>query len=293
MNWHDLPPLAALRAFASFAQTGNVTLAGDALNVSHAAISQQLRALEKFMGVSLLDRSSRALALTEDGAHLARALELGFGAIDVAVRDLMQADDSRPLHISTTPTFAAGWLMPRLASLRVTHPGLDVMLEATPKLVPLEPGGVDVAVRYGHGNWPGLKSEPLLLSPIVVVAAPELLAGRTITEPGDLSGLPWLEELGTTEGGNWLKSRGVSQGIVGGRTQVPGNLLLDGARDGQGVAVVVRHFVEPDLQSGRLCALFSENASQGYHILTRNGVPRAALRDFLRWLRRQRTTSTP
>lgn len=287
MNWQDLPPLSALRAFAAFAQTGNVAQAGVALNVSHAAISQQLRALESHLGVALLDRTGRALVLTDNGQRLADALSLGFGAIGTAVQELTGADASRPVHISTTPTFAASWLMPRLAGFRSVCPGVNLMIDPTPKMVDLTPGGIDVALRYGSGDWPGVNSELLLSSEMVVVAAPSLVPHRDTLTPADLADLPWLVELGTTESTNWLRSKGVDRGIAGGSTQVPGNMLLDGVRDGQGVAVTVRQFVEADLQAGRLVELFCENDAGGYHIVTRPGVLRPTVKVFVQWLRRQ------
>ena len=151
MNWFDMPPLAALRAFSAFAESGNVVQAGAALNVSHAAISQQLRALEKYFDTALLDRSGRTMVLTEEGAHLARALSLGFGAIGSAVDDLLRQKRARPLHISTTAAFAAGWLMPRLSAFRASNPDIDLMIDASPTFADLTPGGVDLAIRYGHG----------------------------------------------------------------------------------------------------------------------------------------------
>jgi LysR family glycine cleavage system transcriptional activator len=292
MSLSELPPLAALKSFSAFAEAGNVAQAGAALNVSHAAISQQLRLLERHMGVALLDRTGRALVLTTEGRKLADALSLGFGAITTAVQDLIGADADRPLHISTTPTFAASWLMPRLPGFRATHPDIDLMLDPSPQLVPLSPGGIDIALRYGSGDWPGLISEPLLQSAMIVVAAPKLLKGCRIDSPADLAQFPWLEELGTTESTNWLRSKGVADGIVRGTMQVPGNLLLDGARDGQGVAVIVRHFVQADLNAGRLVALFEEETSSGYHIVTRPDVLRPAARTFVRWLRKQNSLNS-
>jgi LysR family transcriptional regulator, glycine cleavage system transcriptional activator len=286
--WQDMPPLAALRAFSAFAQSGSVVQAGAALNVSHAAISQQLRGLERHMGLALLDRTGRAMALTDDGTRLANALELGFGAIAATVQELTGADEERPLHVSLTPTFASSWLMPRLTGFQTLYPDINLMLDPSSTLVSLDPGGIDLAIRYGHGDWPGLTCEPLLISPMVIIAAPSLIAGRVIRTPADLASMTWLEELGTTEASNWLQSRGVEQGRVKRRIQVPGNLLLDGARDGQGVTVVVRDFAEPDLKAGRLVELFSEDSDNGYHIVTRPGVLRPVAKTFVQWLRRQK-----
>ena len=288
MDWVNMPPLAALRAFSAFAEKRNVVDAGRALNVSHAAISQQLRALENRLGTALVDRSGRTLSLTDAGERLAHALELGFGAIESAVQDLSAADAQRPLHISCTPTFASAWLVPRLTDFRARHADIDLVLDPTPALVRLEPGGVDVPIRYSSGNVPGLQSEPLLMSPVVVVASPQLLKGRRTDQPEDMAGLPWLEELGTHEASAWLRSHGVEQGLVGTRIQMPGNLLLPALREGQGVSAVVRHFVEPDLECGHLVELFTGATGGGYLILTRPGPLRAAAKAFVSWLRTQR-----
>lgn len=239
------------------------------------------------MGVTLLDRSSRALSLTAEGKQLARALDLGFGAIGAAVQELKGADAHRPLHISCTSSFAASWLMPRLPDFRDKHPEINLMLDPSPELVAFKPGGVDLAIRYGEGIWPGLEVELLLASPMVIVAAPGLLPATGEVTPADLANYPWLEELGTTESTAWLETYGVHISNQLSRVQVPGNLLLDGVRAGQGVVATVRHFVEDDLRSGRLVELFCETDNRGYHIVTRPGVLRPAARKFVQWLRRQ------
>ncbi|MDR9393217.1 LysR family transcriptional regulator [Roseovarius sp. SYSU LYC5161] len=291
MNWLELPPLTALRAFAALAETGSTMSAGAALNVSHAAISQQVRSLETHMGVALVDRTGRELMLTSEGRQLADACSVGFGAIARMTAALSAADADRPLQISTTPSFAAHWLMPRLSDFREAHPRIDLMIDPTPRIVPIEPGGIDIAIRYGTGDWPGLDSRPLFETPIVAVAAPELVAGRDVSEPADLTGLPWLQEFGTTEASDWLRRRGVTRDREGGLTQVPGNLLLDGLRNGYGVAVTVREWVRHDIDAGRLLELFRDGGAAGYHIVTRPGVLRPPARSFAAWLRKQARNS--
>ncbi|MDP5219630.1 LysR family transcriptional regulator [Ruegeria sp. 2205SS24-7] len=287
MDWMNLPPLASLRAFSAFAERRNVTQAGQALNVSHAAISQQLRALESHLGISLLDRSGKSLTLTADGEHLARALQLGFGAIGAAIDDLTRSGADRPVHVSLTSTFAASWLMPRLPAFRCNHPEVSLILEPSPDVVELRPGGVDLAIRYGAGGWAGVQSQMLLQTPMVIVAAPELLGGKTDWSPADLAHLPWLEEIGTTEASTWLAGRGASMDPAAGRISLPGNLVLDGLRAGQGVTITVRHFVQQDILSGRLVELYAEPDTRGYHIVTGQGALRPTVRTFVGWLKRQ------
>jgi len=287
MNWREMPPLAALRAFAAFVDTGSVVAAGQALSVSHAAVSQQLRTLEAHLGVSLLDRSGRSMRLTSDGEILAQGCTDGFSSITRAVSLITGAEAARPLHISPTPSFAAAWLMPRLPEFRVAHPAINLVLNPTSDIVTLTPGGVDLSIRYGRGDWDGLDSELLVPTSMVVVAAPALVVGHDISDVSQLGALPWLEEVGTSESSRWLSSHGAADVARGTLTQVPGNLMLDGARDGQGVAVTVRTFVEADIQAGRLVVLHEDaTPGAGYHLVTGPGVHRPALRAFIRWIRK-------
>ena len=292
MDWRILPPLSALRAFAAFAETGNVVAAGKALGVSHAAISQQLRALEQHLDVTLLDRSGRSMHLTAEGERLARGLRAGFGEIVEVVAEITGRQERRPIHVSVTPTFAASWLMPRLPKFRAAHPSVDLMIDPSANLVDLGTSGIDVAIRYGVGPWPGPEAEMLLRSPMVVVAAPSLVGTEPFSDLNQLAKFPWLEEFGTSESTRWLRRFGVSE-MATGMLQVPGNLMLDGARDGQGVAVTVQAFVARDVAAGRLRELHVAEAAGGYHIVTRPGVLRKPVKAFVAWLRREAGEAAP
>ncbi|SLN60309.1 Glycine cleavage system transcriptional activator [Roseovarius litorisediminis] len=286
MDWLSLPPLSALRAFVALAETGSAVAAGTKLNVSHAAISQQIKSLEAHMGLSLVNRSGRALELTSEGQQLADSLSVGFETISRTISALTGADANRPLHISTTPMFASAWLMPQLGGFHAAHPDIDLILSTTPKVEPLDTGNIDIALRYGAGNWPGLVSESLFLSPMVVVAAPSLVGERTFQSFEELAEFPWVMDAGISEANNWLSGIGTLSKMGQGSIQLPGNLLLDGARDGRGIAVAIRTFAETDIRAGRLRVLFEKNDKKGYHIVTRPGVQRPALKTFLKWLRK-------
>ena len=277
-----------MRAFAAFCQTGSVQKAGDLLGVSHAAISQQIRSLEAHLNLVLVDRSSRALEMTPEGAQLAEALCEGFRLMERTVATLTGADAERPVHISTTQLFASTWLMPRLTEFQDKHPGIDLMVNPSAELADPGPGGFDVALRFGSGNWPGLEAEMLVPTDIVITAAPSLVADRVIADPCDLLDLPWLQELGTNESADWLRKHGVTQTRVKRVTHVPGNLMLDGARAGQGVISTAMSSVETDVREGRLRILFRDKGDTGYHIVTRPGIMRPAAKAFVTWLRRQK-----
>lgn len=284
--WMTLPPLAALRAFSALAEAGSVTAAGRQLNVSHAAVSQQVRALEAHLAVPLAERTPRGIVLTAEGRHLAAAVAAGFGEIARAIEELGREAAGRPLKVTTTPSFAAGWLMPRLADFRARHPGIDLVIDASSETRRIGPGDADLAIRYGGGAWQGLDAELLVPSSIVVVAAPALIAGRHVASVADVADLPWMQELGTNEATELLERSGYARAVAG-MTSLPGNLMADAARDGQGIAFTARAFVAADIVAGRLVALFESGEDDGYFLVTRPGVQRPAVRAFTAWARRQ------
>lgn len=291
IDWTVLPPLAALRAFAAYGESGNLTAAGARLNVSHAAVSQQIRGLEERLGIALIERNGPKTALTPEGQRLARVLEQGFETMAAAIAELTGADALRPVQVSVTPSFASAWLMPRLADLRARHPEISLMIDASPTLRALRPGEMDVAIRHGLGDWPGVDAELLLRSPIAVVAAPSLVGDGEISGPEDLTRYHWLHETGVNEASQWLACHGVTQQIAAGSTALPGNMVMEAARLGQGVAILARPFIADDVAAGRLRLLFQDELDKAYYVVTRPGVQRAAVRSFVRWLKRQKVAA--
>ncbi|MGH1424234.1 MAG: LysR family transcriptional regulator [Pseudooceanicola sp.] len=290
MDWLSIPSLTALRAFAAYAETGSMTAAGRRLNVSHAAVSQQIRALEEFLGLTLIVRSGGGGGggdLSPEGRDLAEAVQGGFERMYRAIADLTGADADRAIQISTTPGFASNWLMPRLPDFRARHPGVSLMIDPTPEVRPLRPGGLDIAVRYGNGAWPGCVAELLVDTPITIVAAPSLVGDGQFTSPADLTRFHWLQELGTSEASEYLGRYGAVLDRAQGLTSLPGNLVLQAARDGQGVAATAGAFAEADIAAGHLRLLFEDRKHKGYYIVTRDGVMRPQARLFYRWLRGQ------
>ncbi len=282
-----MPPLSALRAFSAVARTGGFSSAGQELNVSHAAVSQQVRKLEDHLGTTLLYRGPRGSALTADGARLAEALGEAFQTIADAVSELDTANTARPLQVTMTPGFAVSWLMPRIPEFTHEHPNLELMLNPTTDVVPLTPGGVDVAIRFGAGNWPGVDSTPLFHTNVVIVASPGLLAGRRIDRPEDLLDLRWLQEPGRSEISDWLTGHGILSRKNENLTLLPGYLVMQGVQSGLGITAVARAFVEEDIRNGTLVVLFEDILpGTGYFIVTRPGVMRGPLKSFVEWLRR-------
>ncbi len=284
MNWRDMPPLSALRAFEAYATHGSLQRAGDRLSVSHAAVSQQIRNLESHLNVTLLDRSGRQAQLTLEGMALANVLSTSFDAISAQITQMTTKDAERPLIVSTTPSFAANWLVPRLADFRVKHPLINVVIDANPDLSELGSNGSDVAIRFGQGAWPGVEERLLIKTRRVAVAAPSFICDDCPTSPEDLARFPLLQEIGTSESSLWLEKHGVSDAGQGGVTVLPGSLTLDAARMGQGITVTAGIWVQADLDAGRLVKLFEDDEDYGYFVVTRAGVQRASLKAFVKWV---------
>lgn len=284
MDWSTLPPLTALRAFAAYADTKSMAEAGARLNVSHAAISQQIKGLEDHLKLTLIDRSRGSGALTPEGRALADTTLTGFAAISELSAELTGRDADRPLHISTTPSFASSWLMPRLAKFREKHPDLSLMVDPTPEVRALGPGGIDMAIRYGTGHWTGLEAELLIETRIAVVAAPSLVGDTVFQSPGDLTEFHWFQELGTNETTEYLELHGTALTNSRGLTSVPGNIMLEAARAGHGIAITARAWADPDIDAGRLRLLFEGEKQKGYYLVFRPGVMRPSARAFYRWM---------
>lgn len=288
MDWSALPSLSCLKAFESAARHRSYTAAGREMNVSHAAVLQQVRRLESCLDMPLMQRDGSRLSLTQEGAALAARLSEGFGIVHDAVSALIAQEADRPLRISMTPSFAVRWLMPRIASFRAENPDIELMLNPSVDLVDIKGGTFDLAIRFGTGGWPGLDEELLVPSNFVVVAARELVDREKIETLEDLMRVPWLQELGTDEFIRWLGVRGVKVENKHDITHLPGHMLLDALRDGQGIGSVARVFVEEEVRAGRLVVLFEEDPAvpTGYRLVYRPGVMRPALKSFTSWLRR-------
>lgn len=285
IDWRHLPPLTALRAFAAAAEAGSFSAAARALNVTHAAVVQQVRALEAHLGVELAYRDGRAIALTAEGGRLARALGEGFGTIAAAASEARTARGDMPLRVTMTPSFATQWLMPRLGAFWAAHPDVPLSLHPDKRVVDLRREGMDVAIRFGAGDWPGVTATFLTVADYVILGAPGLLQGRRLDRPG-LAAMPWIVEQDWPEGLALLRGLGLDPATLQ-ITEMPNEeLALSAARAGYGLHIEAAALVEPDVASGRLVVVDHVGADRlAYFLVTRPGPPRPALRRFMDWLR--------
>ncbi len=284
MDWLRLPPLNGLRAFSAVAETGSYSLAADRLNVTHAAVSQQVKALEKRLGIALVMRTGRGIQLTSEGALLARELEIGFATIGRGIERLSEDAANRPVQITMSPAFAVEWLMPRIAEFQHENPKITLMLNPTSEVVELKPRGIDVAIRYRDRRRPHQDVGAVLISDMIVIGTPSLVGGRDLCDPASLVDLPWLQELGTNEAAEWFTYHGVVPDRPLTVNHMPGNLIMDAVRRGDGITYTARAFFRDDLEAGKVVELFSEPLFGVYYIQTPQEHRRPAVKMFLDWL---------
>ncbi len=287
MDWRNLPSLNALKAFSALADTGSYTHAGSALNVTHAAVMQQVKSLEEHFGLQLVIRTGRAILMTEDGRILADKIKTGFEHILDGVDTLTANELARPVQVTMSPAFAAMWLMPRLADFQTRFPDITLLLNPTGSFVELKPGGMDVAIRYSRTDALAEDADTLLDLDLVVVGAPSLLEAGAISEPADLLHMPWLQELGTQEVSDWFSRRGVPLDRPLMISHMPGNLIMDAVKRGDGITYTVRQWLKDEIQNGDLVEMFGEERGGVFYIHTLPTEKRRAVRTFVNWLKSQ------
>lgn len=259
MSVRLLPSLSALRAFEAAARHASAKLAAQELHVTPTAISHQVRALEAWLGTALFERRPRQLHLTAAGRELQAVLAAGLDSFAATLARLRHTVGRQQVTLTTTPAIAARCLMPRLDWMREHHPMLDVRIHATHELVPLDGIAADVAVRYGHGPWPGIDSEPLLDNVFVPACSPSL----GLTRAADLPRFPLIhfeprggksKPIGWSEWQVRAKVRGLDAGA--GAVFTDETHTIAAAMAGQGVALVSRALVTEELERGLLVKPF-------------------------------------
>ncbi|CAB3972856.1 MULTISPECIES: transcriptional regulator GcvA [Burkholderia] len=266
MDLRQLPALNAIRAFEAAARHENFSRAADELYVTHGAVSHQVRALEEELGVQLFTRNGKRLCLTDVGMRYAQQIRTALMVIADATRDVRANDRDRRLVVSMLSSFAARFITPRIGTFIERHPEIDVELQSTNSLTDFARDDVDLAIRFGHGNYAGLHVEPLFDEVFFPACAPTLNGGKLPQTPADLVHYNLLrsdDELWRP----WFDAAGLKtltepkRGIL---YQDSSNLLL-AAIDGQGIALVRRSLAVHDLLDGRIVRLFDIDGPSPWH----------------------------
>ncbi|WP_371325308.1 LysR substrate-binding domain-containing protein [Dechloromonas sp. ZY10] len=293
-----LPPLSTLRTFLVAATRLNFRQAASDLHVTPAAVSQQIRSLEDYLGCSLFERSPRSLRLTPAGMALLPGIRDGFACFAEALAQLPAVRPEGTLHVGAPAAFASRWLVPHLGEFNRRHPEITLHLGSAPDYVdatvipqPLIPDAVDVLIRYGHGHYPGQASLRLQTGDYLAVCAPALwrpelpfaawLARQTLLHDASI---PLPEQ--RPNWGEWCRLAGLD-GINCRQGPSFSNAVLvhEAALAGQGVALMQRAHITDDLADGRLqiCHRQALPSAYAYYLLLRQPATPAA-KVFADWL---------
>ena len=251
-----LPPMQALRAFEAAARAHSLTKAAQALNLTHGAISHQIKSLERTLGVQLMERAGRGIRLTDEGERFASRVRAAFAELAAAMNEIAARANPRQLRVSVVPSFAARWLLPRFGRFLAAYPDVDLDVRANMAYVDFNRDDADVAIRYGYGDWPDVSVEHLLDDRFFPVCSPRLANGRLPARPRDLAlhtllraedefWKPWFEAAGL----DWPEpTRGP---IFNDSSHV-----MQAAAEGQGIALARQSLLGNDLRNGVLVRLF-------------------------------------
>ncbi|MBI2381714.1 MAG: transcriptional regulator GcvA [Gammaproteobacteria bacterium] len=282
-------PLSALRAFDAAARRLNLSQAAEELHVTHAAVSRQIKLLEEQAGKRLFERHARGLRLTPEGLRLAAGVREGLSRLEAAWAELRRLAEPDVLTLTTVPSIAARWLVPRLAQFQARHPERDIRISTSVRLADFEREAVDIGIRYGAGRWPGLHAERLFGAAVFPVCTPEL--AERLQTPADLAGLPLLHDDDRSAWARWLKAAGAEAEAVDARRGAvfeDRNVLLQAALAGQGVALLSEAIAWAELLGGRLiCPLpLAVELDWAFYLVCAAGrVADPALAPVLDWLR--------
>ena len=268
-----LPSLTGLRAFEAAARHLSFTRAAAELNVTQTAISHLIRRLEEQLGVQLFIRKNRALLLTREAQEYLPAIRSAFEDMRQATARLRRPARDNVLTVSTTASLATKWLVSRVASFQDANPGMEVRIATSTQLVDFQKDEVDVAVRYGRGQWPGLRADWLMAEQVFPVCSPALLSAKPLHDPADFAHHTLLHvTLYREDWQMWLTAAGLPVSIAKqpGLVFDAGFMAIQAAIEGLGIALGHTHLVEDDIAAGRLVAPFDTVLPRdaGYYVVS-------------------------
>ncbi|HLO76849.1 MAG TPA: LysR family transcriptional regulator [Magnetospirillum sp.] len=280
-------PLNALRAFEASARHLSFTHAAIELNVTQAAVSHQVRALERRLGVSLFLRLPRGLALTDEAMALLPTLRDSFDRIGHLLEQFGGARPREVLTVGAVGTFAVGWLLPLLPQFREAHPFIDLRLSTNNNRVDIAAEGLDYAIRFGDGAWHGTEALKLFAAPMSVLCTPEI--ARRLREPADVRHETLLRSYRVDEWPDWFTAAQVPVPPVRGPVFDSSWTMVEAAIQGAGVALAPSMMFRRQLAAGWIVQPFDILAHAGAYWLTwlKSRQPSPAMSTFRRWLEAQ------
>lgn len=299
----SLPPLTALRAFEAASRLASFARAARELHVTPAAVSHQIRGLEKYLGVTLFRRTGRRLVLTEQGQVAAEQFREGFELLARGV-DLLRGDAHRgSLTVSVTPAFATRWLVSRLGRFTRRFPGIGLRIKASSQPVDFDQDEVDVAVRIGRGAVAGALAVPLFGESVAPLASPAFVRQHRVRRPADLARVALLHDQSLRRTGRppgwseWFRAAGVTAVDDGGGLHFDdGHLVLQAAAGGRGVALGRLAYALDDLAAKRLRMPFGpvlDMRLNYYLLLPEARAAEPAIEAFRAWCEQEALSFAP
>lgn len=285
IKWSQLPALTTLRAFEATARLQGYSAASRELNVTPAAIAQQVRKLEKEIGMSLVRREGRGLVLSQAGEQLARPLKEAFSLIANGIHEVKSFDDRRGVRVSTTDYFASTVILPRLAEFWAKHPTLQASFSPEGNTAPIDLENFDIVIRGDAPNreWDNCKVFSLLETPMIIYGAPSLVGNGKV----DVASMPWIADRGI--GGSVfreaIKRVGCDPDSIKLVDSGSAKLEMDTVLLGYGLHFGPKFMIQDELANGSLVEVDVSPDMRGvYYAICRKGPISTQTQKFLDWL---------
>lgn len=289
-----IPSSTALKCFEASVRHLSFTKAAEELHLTQSAVSRQIRNLEEFLSRDLFIRLNKRLILTSTGAaYFKEIVPLLDGMETACLRMLHREDEKTTLTISSLPTLASYWLMPRLAQFQLEHPQFQIKVRSLDDAAKIDPDSIDILLHYGGDHWPRAISHQLMREKMVAVCAPNLLTrigGEREREwrVEDVTLFPFLHLSSRINAWpDWMVAQGLESGSFSGASFAHFHMVLEAAKNGMGIAILPSILAESSLQTGELMAPFGESISTPHEYLLSYPVDKADLEQvmvFRDWL---------
>jgi LysR family transcriptional regulator, glycine cleavage system transcriptional activator len=282
-----LPPLETLRVFEVACRHGSYSEAARELHVTHSAVSQRIRQLEEDLGLTLFERQGNRMVPTSSGLRLQAGVKGAFSELGAALASLQRRRADAEITVSMLPVMAARWLVPRLPRFKSRFPRIDLHIKTGQSLANFKSDGVDIAIRFGTGDWKGLRAIKLLHEEFFPVCSPSLNDGRLPKDPASVLAMPLLIDRNLSWRA-WFKFAGLKLDREVAGTSFPDtNALMEAAVTGQGIALGRLSVTRSDILAGKLVRLSEHSlrvAYCHYAVYPISSEQNPALMDFRDWL---------
>jgi LysR family glycine cleavage system transcriptional activator len=258
------PSLETLRVFEVACRHGSYSEAARELHVTHSAVSQRIRQLEEELGLTLFERQGNRMVPTSSGLRLQAGVKSAFSEMNAALASIQTRRKNAEITVSLLPVMAARWLVPRLSRFTTRFPHINLHIKTGQSLANFKSDGVDIAIRFGTGDWNGLRAIKLLDEEFFPVCSPGLNGGRLPKDPASMLSQPLLIDRNLSWHA-WFKSAGVKlDRDIAGTSFTDTNALMEAAVTGQGIALGRLSVARSDILAGKLVRLSEHSLHVAY-----------------------------